>query len=55
MIKAIMLQIYSTFKLDAIKIYVIIYHMIKLIMLYAFIWSAVQIINEFYIEVYVDR
>ena len=33
MIKAIMLQIYSTIKLDAIKIYVIIYHMIKLIML----------------------
>ena len=33
MIKLIMLGIYSTVKLDAIKIYVIIYHMIKLIML----------------------
>ena len=33
MIKIIMLGIYSKVKLDAIKIYVIIYHMIKTIML----------------------
>ena len=30
MITAIMLRIYSTVKIDAIKIYVIMYHMIKI-------------------------
>ena len=33
MIKIIMLHIYSTVKIDVIKMYIIIYHIIKLIML----------------------
>ena len=41
MIKKIMLRIYHTVKLDAIKIYVIIYHIIKTIMLR--IYSTVKL------------
>ena len=46
-----MLHIYSTVKIDVIKMYIIIYHIIKLIMLSIHLKRVVQINNGFYVKV----
>ena len=46
---------YSTFKLGADKMYVIIYITVLSKSCYVFIWNAVQMNNGFYVEIYKHR